>query len=401
MSEEKNIPQAPKSKGFKATRVWIVVGIIVVVVAGLLTTVMVKISNRQASEDAVSSTSRLLTEPTGQSTDNIIRSMNAEQQYGSLVDEPKQAPQKAQKKQAEKLPEPEQVAPKKNAAEVDQDLQQALNSPTSAIRLTNTQIQPASGESRNVNGALQMMDKALNKMNHSQATGGQNKYDEQNMQGQNIAFLGNQKKSEEFQLSSGVEKPVSPYEIFTGSIIPATLQTGILSDLPGQIVAKVNRNVFDTVTGNYLLIPQGTTAVGVYSSQIAYGQDRVLFAWKRLVFPNGNTLNLEGMPGADLSGYSGLSDIVNNHYWKMFSSVLLLSIFSAGAQLSQPQQGGLNNTLTNQQILFAAVGQNLTQAGAQMIQKDLNIQPTIEIRPGANFNILVTRDMVFPGPYRY
>ena len=189
----------------------------------------------------------------------------------------------------------------------------------------------------------------------------------------------------------------SPYELKAGSWINATLLTGINSDLPGNVVAKVNRSVFDTKTGNYPLIPQGTTLLGVYDSHISFGQSRVLLVWTRLIFPNGNSLDLQGMPGVDLLGMMGLQDKVNFHYQRIFGSALLFSAFSAAGQLSQSKNS--NDQLTNQQIIYSAIGQQMTQTGNQLIEKNSNIQPTIQIRPGTRLNVLLTQDFIFPGAY--
>ena len=226
-------------------------------------------------------------------------------------------------------------------------------------------------------------------------------YQTQNGQDQKTAFLqANQSSSSNFYLSSQLTKPVSPYEVKAGTIIPALLLTGINSDLPGEIIAQVSQNVYDTVTGNYLLIPQGTRVIGIYDSKVAYGQSRVLIVWNRLIYPNGDSFDLQGQPGADLMGMAGLEDQVNNHYVKIFGSALAFSLFGALGQLSQPQQSQ-NAYPSNAQIIYGAIGQNMTQAGIQLTEKNMNIQPTITIRPGANFNILLTRDMVLPGAYQH
>ncbi len=224
-------------------------------------------------------------------------------------------------------------------------------------------------------------------------------YDQQNMQPQKTAFLNQASTQNSDYLNQAVQNPVSPYEVQAGSIIPAELVTGIDSDLPGQILAIVRENVYDTPTGNNLLIPQGSKLVGAYDSQVAYGQTRVLMAWSRIIFPNGSSLDLEGMPGVDLSGMAGLHDLVDEHYTRIFGSALLFSLFGALGQLSQPQQSTTNGALTNQQIIAASIGQEFSQTGAQLAQKNINIQPTIQIRPGDLFNVFVTKDMVFPGAY--
>ena len=233
-----------------------------------------------------------------------------------------------------------------------------------------------------------------------QALSGNGSSGNQNMQAEKRSFLQDSQSNSNDSLKGGVQTPVSPYMVMAGTIIPATLITGINSDLPGQIQAIVSQNVYDTRTGNYVLIPQGSKLIGTYDSQVAYGQDRVLIVWSRVILPNDQYIDLEGMPGADLTGQAGLNDEVNNHYFRIYGSALLMSIFSAGMQLSQPQSNSVNGAPTNQQIIAGAMGQELGQVSTQMIQKNLNIQPTIQIRSGDNFRVLVTRDIPFSGPYK-
>lgn len=222
-------------------------------------------------------------------------------------------------------------------------------------------------------------------------------YTAENAQNQKIAFLKSSSQNHDV-IHSQLQTPLSQYQIMAGTIIPATLVTAIDSDLPGTITAKVSRDIFDTVSGNYLLIPQGTTIIGAYDSQITFGQSRVLIAWQRLIFPNGDSFDLNGMPGADLMGMAGLSDLVNHHYARIFGSALLMSVFGAAGQLSQPQN---NKNLSSEQIIYGAVGQEMSRTSARLIAKNMNIQPTIQIRAGANFNVLLTRDMVLPGAYHF
>lgn len=224
-------------------------------------------------------------------------------------------------------------------------------------------------------------------------------YQTQNDQAGKVAFL-NAENDGRTTAKGKWEHPKSKFTLYAGSIINATLQTGINSDLPGEIIARVDKNIYDSVTGNYILIPQGTTVIGTYDSSIAYGQERALIVFTRLIFPNGSSMPLENQPGADLRGFAGLSGTVNNHLLKIFGHALMFSIFSAAGQLSQPStdnQGGP----TDQQIIFAAIGQQFTQTASQMIAKDMNIQPTIEAEPGKGFSILTTRDIVFPSFYNF
>ena len=167
---------------------------------------------------------------------------------------------------------------------------------------------------------------------------------------------------------------------------------GIDSDLPGEIIGQVRENVYDTASGKYLLIPQGSRLVGVYSSAVTYGQTRVLVAWNRLIYPNGDSIDIGQMPGSDVGGYAGFNDEVNNHYLRIFGSAVLASLFSAGAQLSQPQNS--NGTVNSTQILAASLGQQANTVGTMLISRGLDIQPTLKIRNGYLFNIMVTKDMV-------
>lgn len=196
-------------------------------------------------------------------------------------------------------------------------------------------------------------------------------------------------------LSSTRTAPISAQEIKTGTVIPGVMISGINSDLPGQIIAQVREHVYDTATGHHVLIPQGARLIGTYDNQVTRGQARVLVAWTRIVFPDASTLDLENMPGADQGGFAGFKDKVNNHFFRVFGDAMMLSLFSAGLQLSQPQSQ-VGQGYDNQQIIAASIGQQLGQAGMQVVQRNLAIQPTLEIRPGLRFNVMVTKDVVLP-----
>ena len=203
-------------------------------------------------------------------------------------------------------------------------------------------------------------------------------------------------------LRASVREPVSPFEVKAGTIIPAVMLGAINSDLPGQILGQVRENVYDSDTGEHLLIPQGTRLVGLYDHKIVYGQERVLITWKRLILPSGSSLSLkDGMPGTDALGASGFQDQVNNHYLRIFGNALLLSVISAGVQLSQIPEFGQDFRGPNAgNVLGAAVGQQLGSTAAELIRRGMTVAPTLEIRPGYPFNVMVTQDVIFPGPYK-
>jgi type IV secretory pathway VirB10-like protein len=192
----------------------------------------------------------------------------------------------------------------------------------------------------------------------------------------------------------------SPYTIFAGSYIPAQMVNGINSDLNGMVIALVRSDVYDTTAGKYLLIPQGSKLVGTYNHDVAYGQNRLMVGWNRLIFPNGTSVVLHGQPGTDLQGFSGFSDDVDNHYARIFGSAFLMGAIFGGTSLAvgnqntNPYQLSAGATMANQ------IGAQMSQAGIQVINKGLNIQPTIIIHEGYRFNVAMTADLVLK-PYVY
>ncbi|EAI7269716.1 conjugal transfer protein TrbI [Campylobacter sp. CNRCH_2016_3089] len=200
-------------------------------------------------------------------------------------------------------------------------------------------------------------------------------------------------KNDNGYLKQFKQKPLSPYEIKAGWNIPAILITGVNSELPGQILAQVTENVYDTTTGKYLLIPQGTKVVGAYSSNIIYGQSRLLVAWNKLIFPNGDTLTLENMQGTSQDGYTGFEDEVDNHYFRIFGSALLLSSITAGIALSDNSSTNGEKETASDKAISQAI-QQMGQVASEMIRKNMNISPTLKIRPGYKFNIFVTKDII-------
>ena len=189
------------------------------------------------------------------------------------------------------------------------------------------------------------------------------------------------------------------YEVKMGWDIPAILEQGVNSDLPGEVKALVRSNVYDTATGKYLLIPQGSRMVGVYDSQIAYGQGRLQVVWSRIIYPDGSSINLDGMMGQDIQGMAGFHDKVDNHYKRLVGFALLTSVFTAGIELSQRQNTSLLTTPTAGQTASSAVGQQLGELGAEVTRKNLSVQPTIKIPIGYRFNVRVNRDILFEAPY--
>lgn len=222
-----------------------------------------------------------------------------------------------------------------------------------------------------------------------------NTRDDANRQDEKNMFL-NENREDDYYLKNPLVPLISKYAIQAGTIIPGVLLTGINSDLPGQISGQISQTVYDSKTGAYKLLPQGAKVIGEYDSKIVYGQERVLIVWTRIILPNGKSINLEGMPGVDMSGYAGLSDQVNNHYGKIVTGVVFGSLIGAGAQMANGYNRYGNPSFD--QLAIAGAAQNINEAGQQITQKNLNIQPTLEIRPGFRFNIFVTKDIALE-PY--
>ncbi len=189
-----------------------------------------------------------------------------------------------------------------------------------------------------------------------------------------------------------VAAPASPYILQAGAVIAAALITGIHSDLPGQITAQVTENIYDSPTGRILLVPQGTRVIGQYNNSVQFGQSRVLLVWNRLIFPNGRSIVLERQPGADAEGYAGLSDAVDYHWWELAKAAGLSTLLSLGAELATNDDDRLIQAIRNG-------GQDtINDAGQQIVRRQLNVAPTLTIRPGFPVRVIVTRDLVLE-PY--
>jgi len=186
-----------------------------------------------------------------------------------------------------------------------------------------------------------------------------------------------------------VTPPASPYILQAGAVIPAALITGIRSDLPGQITAQVTENVYDSPTGSLLLIPQGTRIIGQYDDGVTFGQRRVLLVWNRLILPGGRSIVLERLPGADASGYAGLEDGVDYHWWDLMKAAGLSTLLAIGTELATSDEDRLIRAIRD------GAQDTVNQAGQQIVQRQLQVAPTLTIRPGFPVRIIVTRDLVF------
>jgi type IV secretory pathway VirB10-like protein len=198
-------------------------------------------------------------------------------------------------------------------------------------------------------------------------------------------------------LTNPLQAPISPWEVKAGSIISAALITAINSDLPGQVIAQVTEPVYDHRTGATVLIPQGSRLIGQYDSQVAYGQSRALIAWNRVIMPDGRSINIGSMTGADLSGAAGLQDKTDGHFWQLARGIALSTVFSVGAAAAQDA-----GTRSSGGLVINSAGSGIStsaqQVGQQVTARDLNRQATLRIRAGWPLRVIVNKDMIL-APY--
>lgn len=215
---------------------------------------------------------------------------------------------------------------------------------------------------------------------------------DQNNQGHKLRFM-NQKDESGIYNPHALQKPASPYEVMAGSIIAASLITGLNSDLPGNVIAQVTENVFN-FSGTALLIPQGSRLFGKIDSVVAFGQSRAFLVWQRIILPNGSSVEIDNLPAADPAGYSGLEDEVDYHTWTLLKGIAMSTLLGVGTQVSF---GNSNSDLV--QAIRQSTQESTNQAGQRIVEKDLNIQNTITVRPGWPLRILISKDIVLE-PYK-
>ncbi|PXC06645.1 conjugal transfer protein TrbI, partial [Pseudomonas aeruginosa] len=217
----------------------------------------------------------------------------------------------------------------------------------------------------------------------------------QNRQDQKEAFL--KGASTETRNSGQLTLPASPYQVMAGTVIAGALVTGIKSDLPGDVIGTVTEPVYDSATGKFLLIPQGSRLMGKYNSQVSYGQSRVQVVWNRIILPDTSSLTLDNLAGTDPAGYAGLEDGVDWHWDRVFAGAALTTLLGVGAELAAPQ-----NRQDGNRVIIAGQGSlqdSVNQVGQEMTRRNMNIQPTLTERPGLPVRIIVNRDLVLR-PYQ-
>lgn len=208
------------------------------------------------------------------------------------------------------------------------------------------------------------------------------------------AFIASQRGRDDGVLDAAYSPPRSPYAIQAGSTISAALITALNSDQPGRVVAQVTEDVYDSVTGDHLLVPQGARLLGAYDAATSHGDQRLLIVWNRLVMPNGWSIALRGMPGADAAGASGVRDTVDAHLGRIAVASLLSGALSVAANAAE---GDDSDRVT--ESVGDAAAQEAARVGGRIIDRELSVRPTLRIRAGAPVRVLVSQDILLR-PYR-
>ncbi|MCC6776962.1 MAG: TrbI/VirB10 family protein [Hyphomicrobiales bacterium] len=192
------------------------------------------------------------------------------------------------------------------------------------------------------------------------------------------------------------QRPVSRYQLMAGTIIAASLVTGLNADLPGFVIAQVTEHTYDTVSGRHLLIPQGSRLIGKYDSVVAYGQERALVVWQRIIRPDGSSIVIDNLPATDTAGYAGLADAVDLHTWRLLKGIGLATVLGVGSSLAFSSGSGDSDII---RALRESTGQTTNRAGQRLIERELNVQPTLTVRPGWPLRVIVHKDLIL-SPYR-
>lgn len=191
-----------------------------------------------------------------------------------------------------------------------------------------------------------------------------------------------------------LEAPLSPWTLHAGSIIAASLITGLNSDLPGLVTAQITENAYDSVTGKTLLLPQGSRLIGSYDSVVAFGQSRALVVWQRIILPDGSSIRIDNVPASDTEGYAGLADRIDRHTWQLLKGVALSTLLGVGTELGL---GSGESDLVR--AIRESAQQNGARAGDQLVARQLDVQPTLTVRPGWPLRIVVHKDLILK-PWR-
>ncbi|MDI1326974.1 MAG: TrbI/VirB10 family protein [Brevundimonas sp.] len=191
--------------------------------------------------------------------------------------------------------------------------------------------------------------------------------------------------------------PLSPFELKAGAIVPAALLTAVDTSRAGPVIATVTQNVYDSVSGRHLLLPQGTRLIGTSEGESAYGDRRAFLTWERLILPNGKSLVLSGEPGVDAQGAVGVRGQVDRRLLPLLVGTLFAGAITTLGQIARDDdRGGSGGLLGDAGDAAAIEG---SRVGGRLVDRELEVRPSIRLRAGAPVRVLITRDLILE-PYR-
>lgn len=371
MSDNNQFTETPKSKGYSVAKVSVIVAIIFVVCGGVLLYALMQSPIQQSEEtpDAKPDTTKPVAASSSQDLDLILnKGMKAQASAAESIKE-------SQVTEVDK----KDVPPIQNTATNSQtavdpaleDYRKQVQQLGYQTKIKRLQDQVAAyGSKANLNISANSSSPVADTAHKNIASSAQSASNSQNKMYSQSRLI-----------------PVkSKYELKAGSVIPCVLLTNINSEISGPVIAMVSENVYDSVTGRYLVLPQGAKILGTYDGRVPVGGSRLAIAFQRTTYPDGDTLDLEGIPGSDLTGANGLSGDVNNHYWQMFGTSFIMGVINYG----QTAAGNVGNG----DSLTSSTGQSVGQSAQSSIAPKLNVSPTITIPGGSAFNIIVMQDFI-------
>ena len=402
MSDEEQFTDIPKTKGFNIGRIAIVVTVIAIVGGSLAGVAILQKPGGDIDTPP---------EPSSITKTNNPNSIRTSDDEINKIISSSQAPKVELQQETGKVNGAESVPPiQPSEQQVSMALGSANAQPNDDLQRQITQAQNQAKIKRIQAKYAAYSSKSFINLNKENASGASNAKSSNNLNVMETSKIASapQNTNKEYSTSK-LNSPKSPYELKAGTLIPCVMISGLNSEISGTVRAQVTENVYDTINGKYMLIPQGSVLIGTYSNTVLYGNNRIGVGWSQLSFPNGDSIDLQGLPGSDLEGFNGFTDIVDNHYWQLFGTSFIMGVITGGMQYSQNntnanvQTGGIGVTTNTSpsagQTLSGSLGQQLGQTGLAVTNKALNVAPTIIIRQGMQFNIMLTATLILK-PYK-
>ncbi|MCC2624352.1 MAG: transcriptional regulator [Burkholderiales bacterium] len=394
MGEQEQFIDVPPAKGFNVSRLALIVSVILTIGGGLMIiAIFQKPGGGDSTPPPANSIAKIEDPNHVQNSDDEINRLITISEQPNLAIEPNMN----KIANAESVPPITSSEAKANAEAANvSDIQQQIMQAKNQAQIKRVQVAFAAYASKSLINIK------------SNASGAMNNIPPSVVQNKESPVAGGQSSDNPYS-SATIISAKSPYELKAGALIPCVMISGLNSEISGTVKSQVTENVYDSINGRSILIPQGSVLIGKYSNELLYGEDRIGVGWNQLLLPNGDYIDLKGLPGSDLAGFNGFSDIVDNHYWQLFGTSFIMGVITGAMQYSQNntnanvQTGGIGVTTnpnpTVGQTMSGSLGQQLGQTGMAVTNKALNIAPTIIIRQGMQFNVMLTATLILR-PYK-